>query len=118
MVEPLIGQIILFAGKFPPQGWMFCNGQSLPIVGNEALYSIIGTTYGYSNINGEMVAFCLPDLRSSIPFGPSHGIPFGPSYVYDLGEKNNGPGKHGSYRYGTIGMNYIIAVQGVYPPRD
>ena len=116
MVEPLIGQIILFAGNFPPQGWMFCNGQFLPIAGNEALYSIIGTTYGYGNINGEMVTFRLPDLRSSIPFGASDGAPGLPRMF--LGETRNGPGTHGVRRYGTLGMNYIIAVEGIYPTRD
>ena len=45
-MEGYIGQIILFAGNFAPRNWAICNGETLPIPGNEALFSIIGTIYG------------------------------------------------------------------------
>jgi microcystin-dependent protein len=44
--DPYVGEIRIFAGNFAPYGWMFCEGQVLPINGNEALYNLIGTTYG------------------------------------------------------------------------
>lgn len=62
-MEPYIGQIMLFAGNFAPVGWASCNGQLLPISSNEALYTLLGTTYGG---NGN-TTFGLPDLRERIP---------------------------------------------------
>lgn len=59
----MIGEIKLFAGNYPPDGWAFCDGQLLPIAPNQALFAIIGTTYGG---NGQ-THFGLPDLRSAIP---------------------------------------------------
>jgi microcystin-dependent protein len=46
MGQPYIGEIRMFAGNFPPNGWLFCEGQQLPISENEALFQLIGTTYG------------------------------------------------------------------------
>jgi microcystin-dependent protein len=59
----------MFAGNFAPAGWMFCDGQLLPISENETLFTLIGTTYGG---DGEST-FALPDLRGRIPIhqGPS-----------------------------------------------
>ena len=48
MAQPYIGEIRIFAGNFAPAGWMFCEGQLLPISENEALWQLIGTTYGAS----------------------------------------------------------------------
>jgi microcystin-dependent protein len=53
----------MFAGNFAPAGWMFCNGQLLPISENETLFQLIGTTYGG---DGEST-FALPDLQSRVP---------------------------------------------------
>ena len=63
MAQPYIGEIRMFAGNFAPAGWMFCEGQLLPISENEALFQLIGTTYGG---NGE-TNFALPDLRGRLP---------------------------------------------------
>ncbi len=63
MSDPYIGQIILFGGNFAPRGWSFCNGALLTIAGNEALFSLIGTTYGGDG----QVTFALPDLRGRAP---------------------------------------------------
>ena len=46
MAQPYVGEIRMFAGNFPPSGWMFCNGALLPISENETLFQLIGTTYG------------------------------------------------------------------------
>jgi microcystin-dependent protein len=63
MAQPYIGEIKIFAGSFAPNGWLFCEGQLLPISENEALFQLIGTTYGG---DGE-TTFGLPDLRGRIP---------------------------------------------------
>ncbi len=65
MASPYIGEIRIFAGTFAPVGWAFCNGATLPISGNEALFSLIGTTYGG---DGQQ-AFNIPNLQSRIPIG-------------------------------------------------
>ena len=46
MPEPYISEIKLISWNFPPKGWAFCNGQTLPINQNQALFSLLGTTYG------------------------------------------------------------------------
>lgn len=65
MSDQYLGEIRLFAGNYAPQGWAMCNGQPLSISQNEALYSLIGTTYGG---DGRSV-FQLPDMRGRIPVG-------------------------------------------------
>lgn len=64
-MDEFIGVIKLFSGNFAPRGWAFCQGQTLSISQNQALFSLIGTTYGG---NGT-VNFMLPDLRSRVPVG-------------------------------------------------
>jgi microcystin-dependent protein len=63
MAQPYVGEIRMFAGNFAPAGWMFCEGQQLPISENETLFQLIGTTYGG---DGEST-FNLPDLRGRLP---------------------------------------------------
>ena len=63
MAQPYVGEIRLFAGNFAPAGWMFCEGQLLPISENETLFNLIGTTYGGDGQS----TFALPDLRSRVP---------------------------------------------------
>lgn len=63
MAQPYVGEIRMFAGNFPPVGWMFCDGQLLPISENETLFQLIGTTYGG---DGEST-FALPNLQSRVP---------------------------------------------------
>jgi len=63
MAQPYIGEIRMFAGNFAPVGWLFCDGQLLSIAENEALFQLIGTTYGG---DGEET-FALPNLQSRIP---------------------------------------------------
>ena len=60
----------MFAGNFPPAGWLFCEGQLLPISENETLFQLIGTTYGG---DGE-TTFALPDLRGRIPIHMGNGF--------------------------------------------
>jgi microcystin-dependent protein len=63
MGQPYIGEIRMFAGNFAPQGWAFCKGQPLPIAEHDALYTLIGTTYGGDGQEN----FNLPNLASRIP---------------------------------------------------
>jgi microcystin-dependent protein len=63
MSSPYIGEIRMFAGNFAPVGWALCNGQQLPISENDALFTLLGTTYGGDG----QETFNLPDLRSRIP---------------------------------------------------
>lgn len=79
MPEPFVGEIRMFAGNFPPVGWMFCEGQTLPISENEVLFQLIGTTYGG---DGEST-FNLPNLASRVPIHMGTG-PDGTTY--QLGE--------------------------------
>lgn len=61
--QPFLGDITIVAFNFAPRGWALCNGQLLPIAQNQALFSILGTTYGG---NGQ-TNFALPDLRGRAP---------------------------------------------------
>ncbi|MFZ1677592.1 MAG: tail fiber protein [Saprospiraceae bacterium] len=63
MSQPYVGEIRMFAGTFAPAGWMFCDGQLLPISEYETLFNLIGTTYGGDG----QATFALPDLRGRIP---------------------------------------------------
>jgi microcystin-dependent protein len=63
MSQPYVGEIRMFAGNFAPAGWMFCEGQLLPISEYETLFNLIGTTYGGDGQS----TFQLPDLRGRIP---------------------------------------------------
>ena len=69
MAQPYVGEIRMFAGNFAPAGWMFCEGQLLPISENETLFQLIGTTYGG---DGEST-FALPDLRGRLPIHQGNG---------------------------------------------
>ena len=64
MADPFMSEIRIFSFNFAPKGWALCNGQLLPINQNQALFSLLGTTYGG---NGQ-TNFALPDLRSRVPF--------------------------------------------------
>ncbi|MEO7308793.1 MAG: tail fiber protein [Chitinophagaceae bacterium] len=63
MAQPYVGEIRIFAGNFPPNGWAFCDGSIMPISENDTLFNLIGTTYGGDGQN----TFALPDLRSRVP---------------------------------------------------
>ena len=64
-----IGEIRMFGGNFAPRNWALCDGQLLPISQNQALFSILGTTYGGDG----RTTFGLPDLRGRFPMHPGNG---------------------------------------------
>ena len=69
MASPYIGEIRLFAGNFAPQNWAICDGSTQSIANNEALFALIGTTYGG---DGQQT-FSLPDLRGRVPVSQGQG---------------------------------------------
>jgi microcystin-dependent protein len=137
--EPFLADITYFAGNFAPRGWAFADGQILPISQNQSLYSLLGTTYGGDG----RTSFALPDLRGRTPIGPRTGPGLtNRSLGQKLGEEthilnvaetpshdhyypppnillghtgNNQP--HANMEP-SLGLNYIIALQGVFPSRS
>lgn len=74
-MDNFLGEIRLFAGNFPPRGWAFCDGALLAIAQNDALFALIGTTYGGDGQS----TFALPDLRGRVPL--HQGTLAGNNYV-------------------------------------
>ena len=72
MAEPFLSEIRIFSFAYPPRGWALCNGQLLPINQNQALFSLLGTTFGGDG----RVTFALPDLRGRVPIhaGAAHTL--------------------------------------------
>ncbi|MBC8757364.1 phage tail protein [Kordia sp. YSTF-M3] len=68
-MNPFLAEIIMFGGNFAPRGWAFCDGQLLSINANQALFSLLGTTYGGDG----RTSFALPDLRGRNPIHPGTG---------------------------------------------
>jgi len=73
MAAPFLSEIRLIAFGFPPRGWALCNGQLLPINQNQALFSLLGTTFGGDG----RVNFALPDLRGRVPAHVGDGLTLG-----------------------------------------
>jgi microcystin-dependent protein len=132
--NPLLGEVIMFAGNFAPRGWAFCEGQLLPIAQYQALFSILGTTYGGDG----RTTFALPDLRGRVAMHPRQGPGLSD---YRLGQKggsetvrfsqgtNVQSSTSGSTNAFTAAsnasnlqpyttVNYIIALQGIFPSRN
>jgi len=70
VAQPYVGEIRMFGGNFAPAGWMFCEGQLLPISEYETLFNLIGTTYGGDGQS----TFALPDLRGRVPIHMGNGF--------------------------------------------
>jgi microcystin-dependent protein len=81
-MEPLIGEIKLFAGNFAPRGWFTCEGQTLAISQYQALFSLLGTYYGGDGVT----TFKLPDLRGAFPTQCSNVGGSHPGGSYILGQ--------------------------------
>jgi microcystin-dependent protein len=79
MADPFLGQISIFSFPFAPKGWAFCNGQILSIAQNQALFSLLGTTYGGNGIT----TFGLPNLQSRTQVSQGQGPGLSP---YTLGQ--------------------------------
>ncbi len=79
-IDPFLGEIMFFAGNFPPRGWAFCDGQILAINSNQSLFSLLGTTYGGDG----RTTFALPDMRGRSPMHEGTGPGLSP---HSLGMK-------------------------------
>ena len=78
-MDPFVAEIRIFPFNFAPTGWAWCDGQTMPISQNTALFSLLGTTYGGDGVT----TFALPDLRGKVPMHPGQGPGLSP---HDLGE--------------------------------
>jgi microcystin-dependent protein len=96
-MDPILGEIKLFAGSFAPQGWFTCEGQTLSISQYTALFSLLGTTYGGDGTS----TFKLPDLRGSFPTQCNH-----------LGGSHPG----GNYTYGQVGGQQSYTITAINMP--
>ena len=148
MAEPFLSEIRLMSFNFAPKGWAQCNGQLLPINQNQALFSLLGTTFGG---NGQ-TTFALPDLRGRVPahMGPAHVHIGKVSDVLATGASPAGAlvgrkGRLGHDMYGApdnltalnpaaggatggsqphvnmqpyLTLNFCIALQGIFPSRN
>lgn len=75
MAEPYLAEVRIISFNFPPKGWAFCNGQILAINQNQALFAILGTTYGGNGIN----TFALPNFQGRVPVHSGNGVLLGQS---------------------------------------
>ena len=101
MSSPFVAEIKIFAGNFNPTGWATCDGQLLPLSQNTALFSLLGTMYGGDGKS----TFALPNMAGNAPMAPTALAPQGGS----LPHNNLMP---------YLTLTYIIALQGVFPPRS
>lgn len=92
-MEPLLGSIQAFAFNFAPRGWAQCNGQLLPISQNQALFSLLGTTYGGDG----RTTFALPDLRGRTALNQGQGP----------GLSSYGIGTRGGSEQNTLNQNQL-----------
>lgn len=164
MDEAYIGTIMLFAGNFAPRGWRFCDGSILPIAQHQALFAVIGPTYGGDGRS----TFALPDLRGRVPVGFGSGPGLSPvalgahggsesvslqhhqlpphTHMVDFAPVTGGSAEGGlivatpahtavgsamhlpagatgggqphENRQPYLGLNYIIAIEGLFPVRE
>jgi len=137
--EQYIGEIRMFAGNFAPRGWRLCNGESLPINQNQALFAVIGITYGGDG----KTDFALPDLRGRVPVHSGQGAGLTMRVLGHKGgaEKKSPLAPPAAVVKATeaeaaravqvpatapvvetmppfLSINFIIAVEGVFPDRD
>jgi len=81
MSQPYLGEIEIFGFGFAPKGWAFCGGQTLSIQQNQALFSVLGTTYGGNGTT----TFMLPDLRGRLAMGQGNGQGLTPRVIGQVG---------------------------------
>jgi len=138
-VEPYLAGVTMFAGNFAPRGWMFADGRTLDIASHTAMFSLMGTMYGG---DGRTV-FNLPDLQGRTPIGPGNGpglpsVSIGqktgvetdvisisemPSHDHlpPLGTidiQNNGGNQAHPNMAPSLGLRYVIALEGIFPSRN
>lgn len=108
-MEGYIGEIRLFAGDFAPNNWAFCDGATLQVSAKTALFAVIGVAFGGDG----RTTFALPDMRGAVAVGVGTGA--GLSAVA-LGQTGTTGGAAAGL--GTLGLNYIICTDGIFPSRS
>jgi microcystin-dependent protein len=134
MTDQFVAEIRIFPGNFAPTGWALTNGQILPISQNTALFSLLGTQFGGDGRSN----FALPDFRSRMPLGQGQGAGLSDRFMGEAGGAEtialqglaipSAPASPVSASVGyrpqplTISpflvLNFIIALQGIFPPRS
>lgn len=123
MAEPFLGEIRIFSFNFAPRFWGACNGQLLPINQNQALFALLGTTYGG---NGQ-TNFALPDLRGRVPMHKGNGHTLGERSgveSHTLNANEMPAHNHGAFASSSSGNtpvptnNFLAAANNVYRPAD
>lgn len=120
-IEPYLGNITVFAGNFAPRAWMFCQGQLLAISQYDALFALIGTTYGGDGQN----TFALPDFRSRVAVHAGQGAGLSNYYIGEMsGTENvtllssNMPAHNHSLVSFTVSQSASTATTGVSVPQN
>ncbi|MDZ4812660.1 MAG: tail fiber protein [Pseudomonadota bacterium] len=126
MAEPFLSEIRMMSFVFAPKGWALCNGQLLPINQNQALFSLLGTTFGGDG----RVNFALPDLRGRAPIHVGSGHTLGerggeqahtlsiaeiPTHAHVLSASNS-VGNSTNPRFGTVGHMFAQDPGNAYAP--
>jgi microcystin-dependent protein len=121
--DPFLGEIQMVGFDFVPEGWAACDGQLLSISQNSALFSLLGTQYGGNGTSN----FALPDLRGRFPMNAGAGPGLSERYVGESGGAEPVPsnldlsGDNTSVQSDLppyLAVNFVIAVQGVFPSRQ
>ncbi|SHI64223.1 Phage Tail Collar Domain [Shimia gijangensis] len=111
-MDPYLGEVMMFAGTFCPRGYLSADGQILSINQYQALFSLLGATYGGDG----RTTFALPDLRGRVPVG------VGDAEAVTIHEGTTGGAVENLFQRGDspafIGMRYCIAIEGLYPSRN
>lgn len=132
-VTPILGQVQAFAGNFAPSGWLEAAGQNLLITEHEALFNLIGTTYGGDGVE----TFALPDMRGRVAVGTGNGFQLGdmagqeaniiplsqlPDHIHELPGGGFTDPAGGNQPFSNMqpytGLNYLINLSGIFPCRD
>jgi microcystin-dependent protein len=116
MAEPFLSEIRIFSFNFAPKGWALCNGQLLPINQNQALFSLLGTTFGGDG----RVNFGLPDLRGRTPIHVGSGHTLGERggeqahtlSIAELPQHTHSANASNNQALGTIPGNTQVLAQG------
>lgn len=129
MSEPFLSEIRMVGFRFAPRNWAFCDGQILPVAQNQALFALLGTLYGGDGIT----SFALPDMRGRMPLHNGNGINQGAQVAGFAAESitavksievarqlatTNTTASALSSDTPYIGINFTIALQGLFPNRN
>lgn len=116
MADPYLGEIRVFGFDYPPQGWASCDGQTLPISRNTALFALLGTQFGGDG----KTTFVLPDLRGRTPLGRGsvNGAELAQGESASFVSADASSATVDEKSTGTLAFNYCIAIQGSFPRRQ